>query len=81
MKNLKEKGLEVKGDMRSVVVPEEYVDAIRCSLAMEMQKDFEAQKEKLAHDMKQEFETQKDKMVDDVVPKVFVSRKVPRHGD
>ena len=42
MKNLKEKGLEVKRDGKSVVVPKQYVDAIRCSLATKMQKDFEA---------------------------------------
>ena len=71
MKNLKEKGLEVKRDGKSVVVPEQYVDAIRSSLATEMQKDFEAQKEKLALDMKQEFEAQKDKMVEDVITKAF----------
>jgi len=71
MKNLKDKGLGEKRDRQSVVVPEEYIDAIRCNLTNEMQKDFEAQKEKLALDMKQEFEAQKDKLVDDVVAKAF----------
>ncbi|KAJ8429975.1 hypothetical protein Cgig2_029601 [Carnegiea gigantea] len=71
MKNLKEKGLEVKRDGKSVVVPEQYVDAIRSSLATKMQKDFEAEKEKLALNMKQEFEAQKDKMVEDVITKAF----------
>lgn len=42
MKNLREKGLEVKSDRTSIVIPIQYVDAIRCSLATEMQKVFEA---------------------------------------
>ena len=40
MKNLKKKGLKVNRDGKSVVVPEQYVDAIRSSLATEMQKRF-----------------------------------------
>ena len=71
MKILKDKGLGEKRDWQSVVAPKEYVDAIRCNLANEMQKDFEAQKEKLALDMKQEFEAQKDKLVDDVIAQAF----------
>ena len=46
MKNPKEKGFREKGDGKSVVVPKQYVDAIRCSLAIEIQKDFEAEKRK-----------------------------------
>ena len=56
MKNLKDKGFGETRDRQLVVVPEEYINAIRCNLATEMQKDFEAQKEKLALDVKQEFE-------------------------
>ena len=42
----------MKRDGKLVVVPKEYVDAIRCNLATKMQKDFEAQKEKLTVDIK-----------------------------
>ena len=36
MENLKDKGLGEKRDRQAVVVPEEYVDAIRCNLTTEV---------------------------------------------
>ena len=75
LKTLKEKGIREQGGGKSVVLPQEYVDAMKSSLQAEMQKDFEIQKEKMALEMKQQFEDEKGKMVDDVVAKALIRLK------